>query len=208
MENLDNLIICKHCDTLQKRVKLPKGSVAKCVECNKILYRNVKDAFHKSIAYSITALILFIVANLFPILNISIGGQKSSLRIFDMIYMLYNEGFFVVGSILIVVLVISPLVVMFSYLTLALIIYLKIFKSVARYIISFLIISRDWEMLDIFFISILVALVKLIGYAEVEFGVSFYALLGFIIVNIFILRNIKVVELWTMFSREYNVKKR
>ena len=207
MENLDNLIICHHCDTLQKRVKVPKGSVARCVKCNKILYRNVQYAFAKSISYAVTALILFIVANLFPILNVLIAGQKTSLTIIDMIINLYQEGFLVIGSILIVVLIVAPLTVMISFILLGIIVYLKKFKNLARYIISFLIISRDWAMVDIFFVSILVALVKLLGYAEVEFGLSFYALILFLIVDLFALKNIKAVELWTHFTREYNEEK-
>jgi paraquat-inducible protein A len=204
--NLDKLIICSKCSTLQNRVKLPKGAVARCNECNAILYRNVNGAFSKGVAFSITSLILYIIALLFPIINVTIAGVKSSLTIPGMIYSLFSEDFIVVGSIVIVVLVIAPLSVILSYLLLAVIIKLKRYKNLARHIISFLIVSRDWEMIDIFAVSILVALVKLFGYAEVEFGVSAIALALFVIVDIFVLKNIKATELWTHFVREYSEK--
>jgi len=202
--NLDDLIICSKCNTLHKKVKLPKGGIARCQECNTILYRNIEDAFNKGVAFAITSLILYIVASLFPIINVTIAGVKSSLTIPGMIYTLFSEDFFVVGAIIIVVLVVAPLSVIFSYLILAILIKFKKFKSLARHIISFLIISRNWEMIDIFAVSILVALVKLLGYAEVEFGISSIALLLFVIVDIFILKTIKPVELWSYFTREYS----
>ena len=205
--NLDELIICRNCSSLHKRVKLKKGGVAKCSECGNLLYRNIEDAFNKGLAFSITSLVLYIIASLFPIISVSIGGVKNSLTIPNMIYTLFNEGFIVVGSIITVVLVVAPLSVIFSYLLLAILIKLKIFKNLARHIVSFLIISRDWEMIDIFAVSILVALVKLFGYAEVEFGVSFIALILFVIVDILFLKNIRPVELWSYFIREYSEKR-
>ncbi len=202
--NLDDLIICNKCNTLHKKVKLPKGAKARCNECNNLLYRNITDAFNKGVAFSITSLILYIISTLFPIISVTIAGVKNSLTIPDMIYTLFNEGFFVVGAIIIVVLVIAPLSVILSYIALAILIKLKIFKGISRHIISFLITSRDWSMIDIFAVSILVALVKLFGYAEVEFGVSSIALILFVVVDILTLKNIKPVELWSYFIREYS----
>ena len=204
--NLDDLIICNKCNTLHKKINLPNGAKARCSECNNLLYRNITDAFNKGVAFSITSLILYIVATLFPIINVSIAGVKNSLTIPDMIYTLFSENFFVVGAILMVVLVIAPLSVIVSYILLALFTKLKIFKNLSRHIISFLITSRDWSMIDIFAVSILVALVKLFGYAEVEFGVSSIALVLFVIVDIFTLKNIKPVELLSYYIKAYSGK--
>ena len=206
-DNLDELILCNRCNTLHKKVKLPKGGKAKCKECGNLMYRNINDAFNKGVAFSITALILYIIAAIFPIIEVNIGGVKNSLTIPDMIFTLFSEGFFVVGSIVTVVLVISPLSVILSYIILAILAKIKRFKEVSRHIVSFLVVSRDWEMIDIFAISILVALVKLIGYAEVSFGVSSVALVLFVIFDILFLKNIKPIEIWTHFTRSYSEKR-
>jgi len=206
-DNLDELILCNKCNTLHKKVKLPKGGKAKCKECGNLMYRNINDAFNKGVAFSITALILYIIAAIFPIIEVNIGGVKNSLTIPDMIFTLFSEGFFVVGSIVTVVLVISPLSVILSYIILAILAKIKRFKEVSRHIVSFLVVSRDWEMIDIFAISILVALVKLIGYAEVSFGVSSVALVLFVIFDILFLKNIKPIEIWTHFTRSYSEKR-
>ena len=63
-------------------------------------------------------------------------------------------------------------------------------------------------MVDIFAVSILVALVKLFGYASVNFGVSAFALLLYVLVDLFALKTIKPVELWTYFNRTYCEKDR
>lgn len=205
-ENLDDLIICSHCETIHKKVELPKKKVAKCSVCGKKLYSNVDDTFKRAIAYSITALILFIIASMFPIIKVYIAGQESDLTIPGMIVTLFNEGFYVVDSIIFVVIVVAPLIVILSYIALAFLTYFKIFRGFARHIVSFLITSRSWAMVDIFVISILVALVKLFGYAQIDFGVSSIALILFVVVDIFVLKNILPVELWTYFNRAYDEK--
>ena len=205
-ENLDDLIICSHCETIHRKVELPKKKVAKCSVCGKKLYSNVDDTFKRAIAYSITALILFIIASMFPIIKVYIAGQESDLTIPSMIVTLFNEGFYVVDSIIFVVIVVAPLIVILSYIALAFLTYFKIFRGFARHIVSFLITSRSWAMVDIFVISILVALVKLFGYAQIDFGVSSIALILFVVVDIFVLKNILPVELWTYFNRAYDEK--
>jgi len=207
-ENLDDLIICSHCESVHRRVKLPDKKRAKCSVCGAKLYTNVNNTFERAVAFSITALILFIISNLFPIIKVYIAGQESDLTILNMIFRLFNEEFYVVGSIVLVVIVIAPLVVMLSYIALGFLTYFKLFKGFAKHIILFLITSRNWAMVDIFTISILVALVKLFGYAQVKFGVSSIALLLFVIVDIFFLKSIKPIELWIYFHRAYDEKRK
>ena len=207
-EDLDDLIICSHCHTLHKKIVLPHKKIAKCSACGHKLYSNVEDTFQKAVAFSITAFILFIVANLFPIIKVYITGTENDLTIPAMIITLFNEGFYVVGTIVLVVIVVAPLIVLSSYLMLGLLTYFKIFKGFSKYLISFLVVSKNWAMVDIFFVSILVALVKLFGYARITFGVSSIALLLFVIIDVAFLKSIKPIELWTYFNRVYDARKR
>ncbi len=205
-ENLDNLVICSKCHTVHKKIDLPYKKVAKCAVCGNKLYSDVENAFYKAVSYSVTALILFVVANLYPIIKVYIGSNQSILTIPSMVATLFDENFYVVGSIVLVVIFIAPLSVIFSYLALWVLTYFKIYKNFSKHIISFLMVSRNWAMVDIFGVSILVALVKLFGYAQIQPGVSAYALVLFILVDLIFLKSIKPVELWTYFSRAYDGK--
>jgi len=201
---LDNLIFCQHCGALHKKVELDDGKVAKCSVCHHQMYRNSKNIFRKTFAYSLTAITLFLVANLYPIMNVIIAGESRDLTIMGMIYTLFEEGFIVVGSIILVVLVLSPLLVMFSYIIIGFLTSVKKGKNITKALMIFLTRARHWAMIDIFLVSILVALVKLIGYASIHFDVAFIALILFIIVDTLTLKSIKPVELWQYFKRVYN----
>ncbi len=206
-DSLDELIICSKCHKLHRRVKLPHKKVAKCSHCGNILYSSVADTMQKAIAFAITALTLFIIVNIFPILKVTIASEQTNLIVPEMVYIMFENGFIVIGSMLLIVVLLAPFIVLLSFITLGVLSYLKIYKHFARKIILFLIISRQWAMVDIFTISILVALVKLFGYAEIHFGVAFYALLLFVIVDIFFLKTIRPTELWIYFDRKYSDRK-
>lgn len=205
-ENLDDLIICPKCQSVHKKIQLPHKKVAKCSQCGAALYANAQDVFSRGVAFALTALILFVIVNLFPIITVTIAGQTTALTIPSMLHRLFSDGFIVVGSIVLVVVVIAPLVVILSFVSLALLSYFKLLKKFSKHIILFLIISRQWAMVDIFTVSILVALVKLFGYAQIHFGVSFFALVLFLAVDLFALRTIKPIELWIYFERAYSEK--
>jgi paraquat-inducible protein A len=164
--------------------------------------------FNRTLAFTITALMLFILMNMFPIMNVYIAGVKNPLTIPEMIIRVYQEGFYVVASIIFVVIVIAPLLVLLSFIMIAILTKFKKAKESVKILLIFLIKIRHWAMVDIFFISILVALVKLFGYAQIEFDIAFIALLLFILVDIFTLKSIKPVELWQYFNRVYSGKDR
>ncbi len=206
-DKLDELIICRNCQKVHKKVKLPHKKVAICSECGAMLYSNISDIIQKAMAFAITALFLFIILNLFPILTVTIAGETIDLTVPEMLYQIFENGFIVVGSIMLVVLLLAPLITLISFILLGVLSHFKLYKKVVRKIILFLIISREWAMVDIFAVSILVALVKLLGYAQIEFGVAFYALILFVTVDLFFLKTIRPTELWIYFERSYSEKR-
>ena len=61
---------CPECDLIQALPPLAIGEVANCVRCNATLFKNQKNSVDRSLAFAITGLILFVIANLFPLLSL------------------------------------------------------------------------------------------------------------------------------------------
>jgi paraquat-inducible protein A len=60
---------------------------------------------------------------------------------------------------------------------------------------------RPWSMADIFFISILVALVKLVAFGQMHIGIAFWALMIFVAIDIYITKSIHLSEIWMLRKR-------
>ena len=202
-DELDNLVICHQCFTLHQEVPITDGSKACCKECGTVLYRYDSRLAEHGIALSLSALIFFIVANFFPLVKIEILGHEQFITITKMIFSLFENGFFIVGLILSFLLLIFPLMIIVIYILLFILLYFAKGQQLTKDLLILLADILPWSMMDIFLVSILVALVKLIGYAQIHMGIAFWALFVFVLLDIYITKNIHISEIWMLRKRVF-----
>jgi len=203
---LDNLIICHKCHTLHKKVPLRQDGKALCSNCNILLYQNSEHMLDKTLALVVTAFISLVVAFQFSIITININGLEQSLNLSSLFMVIVEHEQYLIGLMLLFLIVIFPFVIIVSMFFLLL--YMKIGK--AGYLVKRLLILlahlRPWSMVDIFFISLLVAMVKLFDIAQIELGISFAAFILTLFLDAFITKNISFYELWEHHDKIYGEK--
>jgi paraquat-inducible protein A len=74
-------IICEHCDSLYQAQSLNKGEAAYCLRCAALLDRGHRMTIEQMLALSIAAGILFIFANVFPVISISMKGLYNEVTL-------------------------------------------------------------------------------------------------------------------------------
>ncbi|MDD3592556.1 MAG: paraquat-inducible protein A [Sulfurovum sp.] len=195
---LDHLIICHQCHTLHEEIPIEDGTKACCVECRSVLYRYDSRLIDHGFALSLTTLIFFAVANFFPLVQIEMLGNEQFITIPMTFFSLFENGFYVVGMLCAVVLFLFPLAIFVLYVMLFLMLKLKKGEDLSRRLLVWLSYMKPWSMNDIFLISILVALVKLIGYAQIHMGVAFWALAVFVLLDIYMTKHIHLKEIWML----------
>ncbi len=198
---LDNLIICKQCFTLHEEVPIEDGTKACCTECGAILYKYDSKLIEHGLALSITGFIFFVLANLFPLVQIEILGHEQFITIPKTIISLFESEFYIVGLICIFLIFIFPLMIFIINISIFISLKLERGEKLTKRLLILLSHIIPWSMTDIFLISILVALVKLIGYAQIHMGISFWALMIFVIIDLYIVKRINLSELWMMRKR-------
>lgn len=201
---LDNFIICKQCYTLHEEVPLEDGSRARCAECGTVLYRHDSKLIEHSLALSITGVIFFILANVFPLVQIEILGHEQFITIPKTLISLFDNGFYVVGLICSFLIFIFPFMMFCINMALFILFKTKRGEKLSKELLILLSHIAPWSMSDIFLISILVALVKLIGYAEIHMGIAFWALIAFVLTDLYIAKTMHISELWMLRKRIYS----
>lgn len=200
---LDKLIICKKCHTLHEKVALDRRKKAFCSECNVLLYQQDPNVLDKTLALVIAAAISLFVAFQFTIININIQGLEQSLTLSSLFMVLAEHEQYVVGILFLFIIVIFPVgILLFMFL---LLFFMKIKKGgyLTKRILILLAHLKPWNMIDIFFISLLVSMVKLFDVANIELGVSFLAFIFTLILDIIITKNISFHELWELHAKTY-----
>lgn len=198
---LDNYVICHTCYTLHEEVPIKDGTKACCTVCGGILYRYDTKLIDNGLALSITGLIFFTLANVFPLVQIEILGLEQFITIPKTIFSLFDSGFYIVGIICAFLIFIFPLMIFLINLVLFTLFKLKRGKKLSKELLILLAHITPWSMTDIFLVSIMVALVKLIGYAQIHMGIAFWSLIVFVMIDIYIVKRVHISELWMLRKR-------
>jgi paraquat-inducible protein A len=174
MDN-QHLIACHECDLLQREVLLPAGGVAHCPRCGAELYRSHPDSFELSLALITGAILLFIIANLFPIVGIKLQGQFVQTTLFNAVQTLYNDDMQSLAVLVMLTTIIMPA------LQLLAMIYLLLPLKMGRVPPYFALVFRTlhavqpWAMVEVLMLGVLVSLVKLAGLASVVPGIALWS---------------------------------
>jgi paraquat-inducible protein A len=203
---LDNFVICHKCFTLNEEIPIADGSKACCSECGHILYRYNSKLIDHGLALSFTGLIFFILANMFPLLQIDMLGTEQFITIPKTIFSLFDSGFFIVGFIVVFLIFVFPLIIFLINILLFFLLKIERGEQLTKELLILLSHITPWSMADIFFISLLVALVKLIAFGQIHIGISFWALMTFVLIDIYITKSIHLSEIW-MFRKKILISK-
>jgi paraquat-inducible protein A len=192
------LTACHECDLLQREPVLPPGGVARCRRCHGILFRHTPDSLERGLAYTLGAMILFVVANLFPIVGLEVQGNLNATSLFGAVDIIWKEGMKGVATLVFVTTILIPA------LELSLMAYVLLplklgwvpqgLATILRVIQS----MRPWSMTQVFMLGVLVSLVKLAHLAHVVPGIALWAFGSLILLLTAAVASFNTHELWDM----------
>lgn len=87
-----SVIACPLCDLLQRSVCLPVGYIAKCCRCGAVLFKRKPNSINRTLALVIAGIILYIPANVYPIMTFTYLGLSQQTTIWAGVKQLYNDG--------------------------------------------------------------------------------------------------------------------
>lgn len=173
--DLDAYVACRECDLIHRRRPLPPNGVANCTRCGAVLYRSRRNSLDRTLAMSVTGVILLLVANLFPFLVLNFEGQIRETLLITGIIQLYRQGLPLVASLALLTGIIFPFIELVGLVYLLL--PLRFNRRPYRMVTVFLMIRalQPWAMVEVFVLGILIAIVKLLDMATIMPGVALYA---------------------------------
>jgi paraquat-inducible protein A len=158
-----DMIACKVCGAVHEGDPPPPGYISKCRRCNAKLTRTNLYGAHLTAALSLSALILYIPANLLPILQLDMYGATTENTVWQGCVNLYRDGQWGVAVIVFLASIVIPLLKISALLLLAGCAIFGVKRMKKWRATLLLLVDRigKWAMLDVFVMAILVSLVKL-----------------------------------------------
>jgi paraquat-inducible protein A len=172
------LIACHDCDMLQREPQLPLGGVARCRRCGAELYRNHPGGIDRSLACTLGADVLFVVANTFPIVGLQVGGDLIQTTLFGGVQTLYAQQMWLVSGLVFLTTIVTPGTELLAMTCLLLPLKFKRVPPGMPLVFRALQLVHEWNMVEVFMLGLLVALVKLARIATVVPGAALWSFGG------------------------------
>lgn len=174
-------LACPGCDLLVNVAGLHDGESAACPRCGHTLTRYRADASSRTLAFTVAALILLVIANSFSFLSFSAGGLENQMTLGQTPGTLFEYGMpsaaFIVGAFIIFI----PAGVLIMMVGLCIPLLQQRYYPWLRTLAKGIFLAQNWAMVEVFIIGVIVALVKIAAMATVYLGVSFWAYVAFAI---------------------------
>jgi paraquat-inducible protein A len=182
-----SLVSCHSCHLLCKATSVSKGAFVVCPRCGATLHVRKPNSIARTWALVIAAIIFYIPANVLPITHVISFGKAQSDTIMSGVIYFVKSGSWPIALVIFVASVFVPL------LKLCLLTFLLISvqrkshwrpKDRTRLYRITEAVGR-WSMVDIYVVTILVALVKLGSLATIQAGAGAIFFAGVVIITIF-----------------------
>jgi len=190
------LIACHECDLLQREVPLPRSGVARCGRCGATLYRSHPESIDRTLALTLGAVVLFVIANAFPIVGMQIQGQLIQTTLFHTARALYDEDMKSVAGLVFLTAIAMPALELFALTYLLLPLRLGRVPPYFAPVFRMLQAVRPWGMVEVFMLGLLVSLVKLAHLATVVTGAALWSIAALMLVMAAISATFDERELW------------
>jgi len=165
------------CDICRQVVRLPESSAMhlKCPRCGGAIHSRISHSIGRTWALLLAAMILYIPANVYPVMRNTYLGAESDNTILSGVVLFLQEGDWVLALVIFTASILVPLLKMVSLLYLLMNVRKHPRRRRARqqtmlYRVTELV--GRWSMVDVFVIGILTALVQMGVISKVEPGVG------------------------------------
>lgn len=190
------LIACPECDRLHREVAPPRGATAHCLRCGAVLRRGGHDSRDLALALYLAALVLFALANMFPLLSLRLHGAVKEASLPGCASLLAELGWPWLAAILITTVILAPTMHLAG---MAWVLFqvrrgrqnawtARLFRLVEQF--------QTWGMAEVFVLGIIVSYVKLAKMAVILPGPSLYALGAFVLTAAAALSAVDPAAVW------------
>lgn len=189
MQALPNLILCEECDSLYQKPEALDGHVAHCACCGAEIERYAQKD-HYILPLTIASIVMFLVANSMPIAQLRLQGLESQSTLIGSVLSLTAHGDWLFALMVLATTFVFPLMQLCLLLYIALHMHRQSRqhqntshqnKHTAKPLPYLNIVMRimhglkPWSMIEVFMLSMMVAIIKLANSATLILGPAIWA---------------------------------
>jgi paraquat-inducible protein A len=200
---VSSVIVCHACDLAHRLDRIESAARVRCVRCKAEIYRTSAASIDTAIAIAASALVLFVVANLYPLVALKVNGATRVATLIGAALGLSSQGYATMSVLVLITAVLVPLLQILAFLYVLVALRRGLRVPGRRTVFRVLTALRPWAMAEVFVLAALVAMVKLASQAEVTPRVALgaYGLLMFTLTTLNAI--VSPEQFWQWIERSY-----
>jgi paraquat-inducible protein A len=166
------VIVCPACDLVHRRSAAPASGLTQCVRCHGPLQRPEGAAIDTAIAWAISALLLLLLSNAYPLVAMHVNGSSRETTLIGAALGLSHQGYESLAVLVFMTTVIAPLLQILTLLYVLIPLRRKRRAPGQNAVFRVFAQMRPWSFMEVFMLGALVALVRLSKFAHIVPGIS------------------------------------
>lgn len=171
-----SLVVCERCGLAHRWVRLSPRGIARCTRCDAVLGRGHRIEIQSLLALTLTALIVFVIANSTDIIAIRLNGSELTTTFPMAIAATWREGEHLVAVVAAVSALAAP--ALFIGLRLYLLLPLAAGRVPAGFALCLRLLfqASRWNTVEVLTVGALLSLVRIAALAQASAGPALFAL--------------------------------
>jgi paraquat-inducible protein A len=169
------VIVCPSCDLAHRAGMEPASERTRCARCLASLQRPENGSIDTAIALSVSALVLFLLSNAYPLVAIQSNGSTRSATLIGAALGLYRQDHAGLAALVFITTVVGPFLQIAGLLYLLIPLRRRQQAPGQNSVFRLLALVRPWTFIEVFMLGALVALVRVAAYARVLPGVALWS---------------------------------
>jgi paraquat-inducible protein A len=175
------------------------GHVAKCIRCDQVIYKKSWCNPSGLLALCLTALILTLPAFNLPLISIHLLGITEETNLIQGAIMMVGIAP-IVSFVVLFCAVIAPTLLILSIAISSACLTFKYKPTLLPKLFKITRLLTHWSMLEVYMVSLMVAIFKLMNYADLYIGLGFYFFIGLLLLNMMIISNYSNHQFWEKYK--------
>ena len=193
-------IICRHCDMASHIPVMSKGHVAKCIRCDRVIYKKSWCNPKAMLALCLTALFLTVPAFNLPLISLHLLSITEDTNLVQGAFMMIHIAP-LVSFVVLICAVIAPTLLIMSITISSACLCFKIKHPLLPQLFKITRHLIHWSMLEVYMVSLMVAMFKLMSYADLYIGIGFYFFIALLFFSMTIISNYSNYQYWERYHK-------
>ena len=195
------LLACPQCDLLQRHALSAAQAGAHCQRCGGVVLAPGHASVDRPLALAVASAQVFVLANVFPLVSMSVQGEIVSTTLPRAVWTLYQQHMALLAVLVLVTTLLAPAIQIAGVLALLLCLRLERGRRHVAGLFRLVQAMRAWGMIDVLMLGMLVSLVKLAALAAIVPGIALWALAALLVLLTLLGTSFNSHDVWR-WSRE------